>query len=246
MPIAFVTGASSGFGEAITRRLVTDGFQVIAAARRTARLNALHRALGDQVLPWTLDVADRAAIAALSDALPAGWRDIGVLVNNAGLALGLDSADKADLADWDQMVATNITGLMHLTRAFLPGFVARRSGTIVNIGSTAGNYPYPGGNVYGASKAFVKQFSLNLRADLAGTGVRVTNLEPGMTGDSEFSQVRFKGDAERAGAVYDIAETVSWIIRQPPHVNVNRIEIMPAAQAPGPLLIKRNSSTNNR
>ena len=172
-----------------------------------------------------------------------------MLVNNAGLALGMDPAQRAKLADWDRMVATNVTGLMHMTHALLPGMVARDRGHIVNLGSTAGSYPYPGGHVYGASKAFVKQFSLNLRADLVGTNVRVTELEPGLVGGTEFSRVRFGGDAEKAAGIYagtqplsaeDIAEAVAWAIGLPRNVNVNRLELMPTCQANGPLTIKRS------
>ena len=243
-----VTGASAGFGAAITRRAVRDGHRVIAAARRADKLAALAAELGPAVLAFTLDVTNADAVARLPDSLPEGWRNVDVLVNNAGLALGMDPAWKADLAQWETMVATNIQGLMRMTRAILPGMVARNSGHVINLGSTAGAYPYPGGHVYGASKAFVTQFSLNLRADLVGTGVRVTDLEPGLVGGSEFSLVRFGGDAARAAAMYagtqpltpaDIAEAVAWATALPAHVNINRIEMMPTCQAPGPLAVKR-------
>jgi 3-hydroxy acid dehydrogenase / malonic semialdehyde reductase len=210
----------------------------------------LHEELGERFLPWVLDLTDPTAVSGLPDAFPAAWRNIAILVNNAGLALGLDPAQSAAIDDWERMVATNISGLLRLTRAILPGMVARNQGLIINIGSTAGTYPYPGGNVYGATKAFVKQFSLNLRADLLGTGVRVTNLEPGLAGGSEFSTVRFGGDQGRADQVYadtapltpeDIAETVSWVSALPPHVNINRIEMMPVCQASGPLAVSRQS-----
>ena len=242
-----VTGATSGFGAAITRRFVRDGHRVIAAGRRAGRLAALHQELGDSVLPFPLDVTDRAATAALPGSLPPGWRDVDVLVNNAGLALGVSPAQAASLDDWETMVATNVTGLIRLTRALLPAMVGRDRGHIVNVSSTAASYPYPGGNVYGASKAFVTQFSLNLKADLVGTGVRVTDLEPGLVGGSEFSNVRF-GDADKAAAVYagttplspdDIAEAVAWVVNLPAHVNVNRLEMMPTCQGPGPMVIKR-------
>lgn len=244
----FVSGASAGFGAAMARRFAADGHRVIAAARRADRLAALAGEIGPALLPVTLDVTDAAAIAALPDSLPAAWREVDVLVNNAGLALGLDPAFKAKLSDWDAMLATNVTGLMHLTRALLPGMVARDRGHVINIGSTAGVYPYPGGHVYGATKAFVAQFTLNLKADLVGTGVRVTCLEPGLVGGSEFSAVRFGGDQARADAVYagttplgpeDIAEAAAWVIGLPAHMNVNRMELMPTCQAPGPLAIKR-------
>ncbi|MGH7122449.1 MAG: SDR family NAD(P)-dependent oxidoreductase [Acetobacteraceae bacterium] len=244
----FVSGASAGFGAAITRRAIADGHRVIAAARRGERLEALREELGERLLPLVLDVTDRQIVSALPKSLPPGWREVDVLVNNAGLALGLDPAPLASLADWDTMVATNITGLMHLTRAILPGMVARDHGHIINIGSVAGHYPYPGGNVYGASKAFVTQFSLNLRADLVGTNIHVTDLQPGLVGGTEFSLVRL-GDPTRATAVYrgttpltpdDIAEAVAWIVGLPPRVNINHLEIMPTCQAPGGTVIKRS------
>jgi 3-hydroxy acid dehydrogenase/malonic semialdehyde reductase len=245
-----VTGASAGFGVAMVRRFVRDGHRVIACARRRDRLATLAAESGTTVLAVTLDVTDASAVAALPDSLPDGWREVDVLVNNAGLALGLGPAWTADRAQWDTMVATNVTGVLHLTRALLPGMVARNRGHIVNLGSTAGTYPYPGGHVYGASKAFVTQFSLNLRADLIGTGVRVTDLEPGLVGGTEFSAVRFGGDADRAAAVYagtqplraeDIAEAASWVIGLPPHVNINRMEMMPVCQAPAALAVKRQA-----
>lgn len=246
--LVLITGASAGFGAAMARRFIRDGHRVIAAARRADRLAVLADELGPRLLPLTLDITDKAATAALPASLPAGWQEIDVLVNNAGMALGLAPAYEAELADWDAMVATNVTGLIHLTRALLPGMVARDRGHVVNLGSTAGVYPYPGGHIYGASKAFVAQFSLNLRADLVGTGVRVTCLEPGLVGGTEFSAVRFGGDQARADAVYagttplsaeDIAEAAAWVIGLPAHMNVNRMELMPTCQAAGPLAIKR-------
>ena len=242
-----VTGATSGFGDAISRRAVRDGHRVIATGRRADRLQALQRELGEAVLPLPLDVTDAAAVAALPGSLPAEWAEVDVLVNNAGLALGVSTAQQASMADWDMMVATNVSGVIRLTHALLPGMVARDRGHVVNLGSTAGTYPYPGGNVYGASKAFVAHFTANLKADLVGTGVRVTCVEPGLVGGSEFSQVRL-GDAEKAAAVYagttpltpaDVAETVAWVIGLPAHVNINRVEMMPTCQGPGPLTIKR-------
>jgi 3-hydroxy acid dehydrogenase/malonic semialdehyde reductase len=245
-----VTGATAGFGAAFTRRFVRDGHRVIAAGRRAERLDALLAELGDAVLPFPLDVTDAAAVAALPGSLPEGWRQVDVLVNNAGLALGTGPAQGATLADWDTMVATNITGLIHMTRALLPGMVERDSGHIVNIGSVAGNVSYPGGNVYGGTKAFVGRFTDNLKADLVGTGVRVTSIEPGLVGGSEFSTVRMGGDAEKAAAVYagttpltpeDIAEAVAWVVGLPAHVNINSMEMMPTCQAVGPLVIKRRT-----
>jgi 3-hydroxy acid dehydrogenase/malonic semialdehyde reductase len=243
-----ITGATAGFGAAFARRFVADGHRVIATGRRAERLEALAAELGDAVLPMKLDVTDAAAVAGFIETLPETWRAIDVLINNAGLALGLSPAWEAKLEDWDRMIATNVTGLMHVTRAVLPGMVERNAGTIINLGSVAGSYAYPGGHVYGASKAFVKQFSLNLRADLAGKNIRVTDLEPGLVGGSEFSQVRFAGDQAKADAVYagttplnpdDIAEAAAWIVSLPPHVNINRLEMMPTCQASGPFQVKR-------
>jgi 3-hydroxy acid dehydrogenase/malonic semialdehyde reductase len=243
-----ITGASAGFGAAMARRFARDGHRVILAARRADRLAALAAELGPNALAFPLDVTDAAAVAALPGALPAGWREVDVLVNNAGLALGLGPSHEADLAQWDTMVATNVTGLIHVTRALLPGMVARNRGHIINLGSTAGTYPYPGGHVYGASKAFVTQFSLNLKADLVGTAVRVTDLEPGLVGGTEFSAVRFGGDTARAAAIYagttplsaeDVAEAAAWVVGLPAHVNINRIEMMPTCQAPAALAVKR-------
>ena len=244
-----VTGATSGFGAAMARRFILDGHRVIAAGRRAARLTELHEELGVALLPLMLDVTDARAVAALPDSLPPKWREVDVLVNNAGLALGLDPAFEADIEDWDLMVAVNVSGLIHITRALLPGMVERNRGHIINLSSTAASYPYPGGHIYGASKAFVTQFSLNLRADLVGRSVRVTDLEPGLCGGTEFSVNRFGGDTERADAVYagtvpltaeDIAEAAAWVVGLPPHVNVNRMELMPTCQAPGPLAVKRS------
>jgi 3-hydroxy acid dehydrogenase/malonic semialdehyde reductase len=245
---ALVTGATAGFGAAITRRLVQQGWRVIAAGRRQDRLDALAAELGDAVLPLVLDVTDKAAVDALPATLPDGWGQVDVLVNNAGLALGLSPAQQSDVADWDRMVATNIGGLIHMTHALLPGMVERNRGHVINLGSVAGSYPYPGGHVYGGTKAFVKQFTLNLKADLAGTQVRVTDIEPGLCGGTEFSTVRFGGDQSKADAVYqgtkpltaeDIAEAVAWVVHLPPHVNINRIEMMPTCQSAGPFAIKR-------
>ena len=244
-----VTGATAGFGRAIAERLVRDGHRVIAAGRRMDRLEKLKDSLGQALLPLALDVTEAAAVAALPHSLPDGWRAVDVLVNNAGLALGLSPAADSDLAQWDKMVATNVTGLIHMTRALLPGMVERDRGHIVNLGSIAGSYPYPGGHVYGGTKAFVKQFSLNLKADLVGSHVRVTDIEPGLCGGTEFSNVRFSGDDAKAAKVYegtepltaaDIAEAVAWVVSLPRHVNINRVEMMPTCQASGPLAIKRS------
>ncbi len=248
--IVLVTGASSGFGAGIARKFARHGHRVIAAARRTDRLQALATELGSQLLPVALDVTDKAAIDHMLAGLPADWREIDVLVNNAGLALGLEPAQDAHLADWETMIATNCQGLVWMTRALLPSMVARGSGLVINIGSVAGHYPYPGGNVYGATKAFVEQFTLNLRADLVGTGVRATNLAPGMSGGTEFSNVRFKGDDAAAAKVYqgtqpltadDVAEAAWWVASLPPHVNVNQIEMMPTCQGFSPFTVRRNA-----
>lgn len=243
-----ITGASAGFGEAMCRAFTAAGFNVVGAARRMEKLQALAEELGGSFYPLQMDVADTSSVPAALQSLPEGFREIDCLINNAGLALGLDSADKADFTDWQTMIQTNIVGLTFLTRQILPQMVERKSGYIINIGSIAGNYPYPGGNVYGATKAFVRQFSLNLRADLAGTGIRVTDIEPGLCGGTEFSNVRFKGDDERAAGVYenirfirpeDIADTALWLYRRPAHMNVNTIEIMPVAQSFGALPVVR-------
>ena len=246
--IVFITGATAGFGAAMARTFVRNGHQVIISGRRADRLQALAAELGQAALPLLLDVTDKVSINTALDSIPAAWQTIDVLINNAGLALNVAPAHEASLEDWDTMIATNISGLVAMTRALLPAMVARNSGTIINLGSVAGDTPYPGGNVYGATKAFVEQFTLNLRADLVGTGVRATNLAPGLCGGTEFSNVRLKGDDAAAAKVYegtqpltaeDIAETAYWIATLPPHVNINRIEMMPTCQGYGPLNIKR-------
>ena len=220
--IALVTGASAGFGQAICRRLVTEGHQVIGAARRSEKLTQLQQELGfANFYPLQMDVSDTKNIDQALESLPEAWRTIDILT----------------------MIQTNVIGLVYLTRQIIPQMVERDSGLIINLGSTAGTVPYPGANVYGASKAFVKQFSLNLRADLAGHHIRVTNIEPGLCEGTEFSTVRFKGDKQRSEKLYegahaiqpvDIANTVAWIVGQPPHVNINRIELMPVSQTFGP------------
>jgi 3-hydroxy acid dehydrogenase/malonic semialdehyde reductase len=248
--VAFVTGTSSGFGAAIARRFAKDGIRVIAAARRFEKLKALKQEFGDLILPVPLDVRDRLQVESTVASLPAEFSQIEVLVNNAGLSLNLEPAYKVPMEDWETMVDTNVKGLLYCTRTILPGMVARGRGHIVNIGSVAAMYAYPGGNVYGATKAFVKQFSLNLRADLLGTAVRVTDIEPGLS-ETEFSLVRFKGDESRASTVYtgtkpltaeDIADAVHWVITRPAHVNINTISMMPVCQAFSPLAIYRDEN----
>jgi 3-hydroxy acid dehydrogenase/malonic semialdehyde reductase len=244
-----VTGATAGFGAAIARRFAEAGANLIICGRRADRLAELAAGMLVPVHRIPLDVRDRAAVEAAIEALPAPFASVDVLVNNAGLALGLEPAQRADLDDWETMVDTNLKGLLYLTRALLPGMVARRRGHVVNLSSVAGTYPYPGGNVYGATKAAVTQFSLNLIADLVDSPVRVTNIEPGLCGGSEFSTVRFHGDPDKAAKVYegttpltsdDIAEAVFWAASLPAHVNINRIEMMPTCQGPAPLAVHRD------
>ncbi|MDV2859325.1 SDR family NAD(P)-dependent oxidoreductase [Psychrobacter sp. CAM01] len=243
-----ITGASAGFGKALAERLVAGGHQVIGCARRRDKLDALATTLGEAFLPVVMDISDTASIPQIIADLPAGFQHIDVLVNNAGLALGTEPAHEADLNDWMRMIDTNIKGLVALTHAILPAMVARDSGYVINVGSIAGSWPYFGGNVYGATKAFIKQFSLNLRADLVGTQVRVTNLEPGNVAGTEFSNVRYHGDDEKAAKVYDgfktmtgedIGDILLWLIESPAHINVNRLEVMPVAQTYNGLTIAK-------
>ncbi|MCM0605667.1 MAG: SDR family NAD(P)-dependent oxidoreductase [Xanthomonadaceae bacterium] len=247
--IAVVTGVSSGFGLAIARRLVHEGYKVIGIARREEKLKTIEAELGTSFLGLAVDVTDQPKITHELAHLPQGFRDITLLVNNAGLALGLDLAQNAQLSDWDQMVKTNINGVLNCTHAILPGMVKRERGHIINMGSVAAEFPYPGGNVYGATKAFIRQLSLNLRADLHGTPIRVTDIEPGLCSGTEFSVVRFKNDEARAKQLYegttpitpeDIAETVYWCTSLPAHVNINTISMMPVSQSFGALPVKRN------
>ncbi len=247
--IVFITGASAGFGAAMARVFVKNGHKVLVSARRADRLQALAAELGPAARAVELDVTSKDSIKAALAGLPAEWQQIDVLINNAGLALGTTPAYESSLDDWDTMIATNCAGLVAMTRAILPDMVKRGSGTVINLGSVAGDTPYPGGNVYGATKAFVEQFTLNLRADLVGTGVRATNLAPGLCGGTEFSNVRLKGNDEAAAKVYegtvpltpeDIANTAFWVATLPAHININRIEMMPTCQGYGPLTIKRN------
>ena len=237
--IVFITGATAGFGEATARRYIAAGARVIGTGRRAGRLEALADELGERFLPLALDVTREDDVNAAVQGLPDDFARVSVLVNNAGLALGLEPAQNCDMPDWTTMIATNINGLLYCTRALLPGMVARDRGHVVNIGSVAGTYPYPGGNVYGATKAFVHQFSLNLRSDVSGSQVRVTSIEPGLA-ETEFSLVRFDGDRGKAAAPYkglqpltaeDIAESVFYVTTLPAHVNINVIEMMPVMQA---------------
>ncbi|WP_343585218.1 SDR family oxidoreductase [Herbaspirillum sp.] len=247
--VVLITGATAGFGAAMARKFAKNGHKVIAAGRRKERLDELVNELGaGNVLPLVLDVTSKQSIDAGLASLQGEWQNIDVLVNNAGLALGVGSAQEAALSDWETMIDTNVKGLVTITHALLPAMVKRGSGTIINLGSTAGAYPYPGGNVYGATKAFVDQFTLNLRADLVGTGVRATNLAPGLCGGTEFSNVRLKGDDAAAAKVYegtvpltaeDIAEAAFWVATMPAHVNINYMELMPTCQGFGAFNIKR-------
>ncbi|UXZ05226.1 SDR family NAD(P)-dependent oxidoreductase [Moraxella nasicaprae] len=235
-----ITGVTSGFGLAIAKRLIGENHTVIGTGRRGDKLSDIQAELGEKFIPLCFDISDLTATQSAIDGLDNGiLTNIDVLINNAGLALGLESADKADMNDWEQMINTNILGLVNITNLILPYMVKNNNGLIINIGSTAGNYPYFGANVYGATKAFVKQFSLNLRADLIGKKVRVTNIEPGLCGGTEFSNVRFKGDDEKVNKTYekvdyirpeDIADMVHYVINLPPHININRLEVMPVAQ----------------
>ncbi len=245
--VVFVSGASSGFGAAVARRFAAAGARLVLAARRADRLEALARELAVPALVLPLDVRDRAGVERAIGSLPAEFAAISVLVNSAGGAFGLELAAEADLDDWEAMVDTNCKGLMFVTRAVLPAMVTRDRGHVINLGSVAGTYPYPGGNVYGATKAFVEQLSLNLRADLTGKRIRVTNIEPGMA-ETEFSLVRFKGDEARARAVYqgfpplsdaDVAEAIFWCATLPEHVNVNRLELMSVMQSFAGFAVKR-------
>ena len=248
--IAFITGASSGIGEACARRFARADYHLVLAARRVEKLTALARELGAPCHVTRLDVTDPRQVVEAVDTLPEAFANPDVLINNAGLALGLEPAQSASLEDWDGMIDANVRGLVHCTRAVLPKMVAQKRGHIINVGSTAGTYPYPGGNVYGATKAFVHQFSLNLRADLLGTPIRVTSIQPGMVSGSEFSTVRFHGDSQKASSVYrgvqaltpeDVAEAIYYCVSCPPHMNVNVMELMPVDQSFGAFAVNRRS-----
>jgi 3-hydroxy acid dehydrogenase/malonic semialdehyde reductase len=248
---AVVTGATSGFGAAMARRVLCAGGKVVATGRRAERLDALRAEAGeasDRLCTLVLDVSEKGCGEALVAALPPGFAEVDLLFNNAGLALGMGPAQETPLDYWEQMIATNVAGLVRVTHAVLPGMVARGAGHVINVASVAASYPYPGGAVYGPTKAFVRQFSLNLRADLLGTPIRVTSLEPGMC-ETEFSEVRFGGDEARAASVYagmkplsaeDVIDAVEAVIRLPGHLNVNTIEIMPVQQAFSPFAVDRS------
>ncbi len=247
---ALVTGASAGFGYAIAKKLAASGIKVVACARREDKLKELS-AQNSNIYPCRLDVSDRKSVESLSERLPEGLRDIDVLINNAGLALSQDRAQECSLDEWQTMVDTNISGVLYMTRKFLPAMVRRNLGYIINIGSTAGSWPYAGGNVYGGTKAFVEQFSRNLRTDLKGTAVKVTIVKPGLCGDTEFSSVRFHGDQNKVDSIYsdtdsvtpeDIADTILWLVNTPAHMNVNDMEIMPVCQTYAGLSVEKKLS----
>lgn len=246
---AFITGASVGIGRATAKVLAEQGYQLVLLARRAEKLEALAAELSTPAHLIACDINDHAALDEALASIPDAFRNPDVLVNNAGLALGLKSADQTDWLDWQTMIQTNCLSLAYLTRQILPLMVARNQGHIINLGSIAGRYPYQGGNVYGATKAFVEQFSRNLRTDVLGKKIRVTNLSPGIIGNTEFSLVRFHGDESAANAVYDscealtpedIAECIRWVVTLPAHVNINELEVMPTCQAAGGLAIARD------
>jgi len=245
---ALITGASAGLGLAIAKSLSEAGYQLLLVARRESKLIELASSLPTQCHVIACDINNFDQLTAALDARPDSFKDIDLLVNNAGLALGLETADKTNWNDWQTMIQTNCMALSFLTRQILPGMVERNNGHIINVGSAAGSYAYKGGNVYGASKAFVDHFTMNLRADLIGKKIRVTNLAPGLVGETEFSYVRFNGDAEKAEAFYencdaltpeDVANSVLWVASLPEHVNVNRLDIMPTCQAPAGLVVDK-------
>jgi 3-hydroxy acid dehydrogenase / malonic semialdehyde reductase len=248
-PLVVITGASAGIGAATARRFAKEGFRLALTARRIDRLAELKKELKTEISTYGLDIRSSDAVAATFQKIEEEHGPVEILVNNAGLGLGLEPAYQGKIEEWDQCVDTNIKGLLYCTHAVLASMVKRDSGHIINIGSTAARYSYPGGNVYGATKAFVRQLSFNLRADLIGTKVRVSCIEPGLVGGTEFSVVRYRGDKERAAKLYentqplnseDIAEVIYFCHSLPPHVNVNTIEVMPVSQASGPFAIYRS------
>ena len=245
---ALVTGATSGFGDAIARRFAKEGWKVVITGRRKERLDALVKELGgtEVAYPLPFDIRNEEATQEALASLPEEFRQIDALVNNAGLALGTGSIEECDLDDWKTMIDTNVTGLVTMTRLMIDTLIERK-GLVVNLASVASSWPYPGGNVYGGTKAFVRQFSLGLRSDLAAKGVRVTSIEPGLC-ESEFTLVRTGGNKEAYDKLYgganalqpeDIAETIYWVASLPAHMNVNAIEIMPVSQCWAPWQIHR-------
>ena len=251
MPIAMITGATSGFGRAAARRFADAGWSLILTGRRQERLDALKQELAErvEVLTLTLDVRDAEAVKHAVDSLPEAFRGVTCLVNNAGLALAPQPSQQVDLADWHTMIDTNVTGLVNVTHAMLPLLIATGAGaSIINIGSAAAKWPYAGGHVYGATKAFVEQFSYNLRCDLQGTGVRVTDIAPGLA-ETEFTLVRTKGDEAASEALYgdttplqaeDVAEQIVHVATLPAHININFLEIMPTRQSWSPTHVERD------
>jgi serine 3-dehydrogenase (NADP+) len=240
-----ITGATAGFGEAAARKFVAGGWNAIGTGRRAERLKRLQEELGDAFLPLETDMRDREAVESLAK-LESPWGDIDLLLNNAGLAPPTDPLPETDWDRIEQVIDTNVTGLVALTRALLPKLIERR-GQIINMSSVAATYPYKGGAVYAGSKAFVRQFSLDLRCDLAGTGVRVTSVEPGMA-ETEFTIVRTGGDKEASDKLYagmnpmtaeDIADTIWWVATLPPHININAVELMPVSQSFAGFVIHR-------
>ncbi|TQR34708.1 NAD(P)-dependent oxidoreductase [Campylobacter sp. MIT 99-7217] len=239
MKTAFITGASSGFGLACAKALAKKDFKIIALARRKERLEALEAEFKDQIYSLNLDVRDKEGIFKAVENLPEDFKNISVLINNAGLALGVQKFDELSLEDIESMVDTNIKGFLYVARAIIPLLRKQKSANIFNLGSVAGRYPYPGGNVYCGTKAFVRQFSLALRNDLRGSNIKVTNIAPGLC-KTEFSEVRFKGDKQKADLVYentkflsaeDIAEVICSILALPEHININELELMPVTQS---------------
>jgi 3-hydroxy acid dehydrogenase/malonic semialdehyde reductase len=245
-----ITGATGDFGKAFAKRFAQAGYSLILHGRNAEKLEQLCKSFSTPCHGIVFDATDKVAMRHAISNLPDNFKNIAVLINNAGLALGLEKAQESNPDDWENMIDVDCKALTLITREILPGMVERKAGHIINIGSTAGNYPYPGANVYGAAKAFVKQFSLNLRADLVGTNIRVTNIEPGQV-ETQFSTVRFKGDLEKAKSVYagtnslqadDVAEAVFWAATLPAHVNINRLEMMPTGQSFAGLCVERKTN----
>jgi len=250
-PLVVITGASAGIGASTARRFAKEGFRLALTARRLDRLEQLRKEIKGEISIFELDVCSSDAVAEVFQRIEQKEGPIEILVNNAGCGFGLEPAYQGKIKEWERCIDTNINGLLYCTRVALPTMVKLDRGHIINLGSVAASYPYPGGNVYGGTKAFVRQFSLNLRADLLGTKVRVSCIEPGLVGDTEFSVVRFRGDETRASKVYehakaltpdDIAEVIYFCHALPPHVNINTVEVMPVCQASGPLVIHRTSN----